>query len=395
MAKLSLRSVAVGVFGGALALAAGCSTSGEATRTGLAQPIVLGTPATQHPEAVLVDLYQAGALVGYCSGSLISPYVVLTAGHCVDGFDGWTVTAPFAFGQVARASTGLTLDYKGNGGTFNANQHDLGLVVLSAPIQITTYPTLAQGPVGDGSSVFSIGRVQDGTVSTSTLYQGMPVQIRDASSWGTPYDYLTIDEIQEGDSGGPVEASGPSTTLIVAVNSATTSLMNGANVDGSYEFLARVDLGYTWIQQQIAAYPAGAPFVPPSLDAGSPDSGPPAVDSGVSPAADAAAPDAAVDPCTACASQAEEVGAACGALTTTCVNDPACITLAACVNDCAANDSTCQTACATTAGATAVGEYNAVTTCLCTPSACATQCGASCGASNVTDAGAPADAAAE
>jgi hypothetical protein len=43
--------------------------------------IVLGTPATDHPEAVVIDLYLGGVLQAYCSGSVLAPYVVLTAGH--------------------------------------------------------------------------------------------------------------------------------------------------------------------------------------------------------------------------------------------------------------------------------------------------------------------------
>jgi hypothetical protein len=185
-----------------------------------------------------------------------------------------------------------------------------------------------------------------------------------------------------------VEASGLGTALIVAVNSASAAQMNGANVNGAYEFLARVDLGYAWIQQQIAAYPTGAPFVPPPVDAGAADTGTGATDGG--------APDAAVDPCSACASQNEVAGATCGAVTTTCVNDSSCITLAACLDNCAATDATCQNTCVAAASATAVTEYNAVAACLCGANVCASACSATCGPASPVDGGAPAtDAAAE
>ena len=59
--------------------------------------IVGGVRASDHPEAVLVDMDGAA-----CSGSLIAPRVVLTAGHCVDGSSVWTITAPYAGGQRVR-----------------------------------------------------------------------------------------------------------------------------------------------------------------------------------------------------------------------------------------------------------------------------------------------------
>src|SRR5688572_6091593 len=61
-------------------------------------PIVGGTTASAYPEAVLLDMYTAGASwpSSICSASVIAPKVVLTAGHCIEGFAKWRVKAPFA-----------------------------------------------------------------------------------------------------------------------------------------------------------------------------------------------------------------------------------------------------------------------------------------------------------
>jgi hypothetical protein len=222
--------------------------------------IVGGTPASTYPEAVLVDMLQNGQITAACSGSVIAPRVVLTAGHCVDGFNGWHIKAPFANGQTSSSTTGETYDWAENGAEqVNPNHHDLGLVYLTTPITLNAYPVLAQKPVADGSTIVNIGRIQDGVLSTASLFVSAPVAIQSAVGVGFPFDYAAGDIIQSGDSGGPDELVGARPHTIVSVNS-------GAG--GGSEVLARVDILYAWVQQKIAAHGGGGTTAPPTADAG-------------------------------------------------------------------------------------------------------------------------------
>jgi len=210
------------------------------------EPIVGGTPTTpvENPEAVLVDLYANGQRYEECSGALIAPQVVLTAGHCVAGATSWVVTAPNAGGLKSTASMGETYDWQADGSDdVNPNEHDVGLLFLDSPITLASYPTIAEAPVPDGSSVVNVGRTLDGEVSSSALFSGQPVVVTNASADGFPFDYESQDVIQAGDSGGPAEL--PGTHTIVAVAS-------GAG--GALEMLARVDLVWSWIEGALTAH---------------------------------------------------------------------------------------------------------------------------------------------
>ena len=57
----------------------------------VAQPIVNGTAATAYTEAALINTDTF-----ICSGAVIAPRIVLTAGHCVVDASSWTVVAPYA-----------------------------------------------------------------------------------------------------------------------------------------------------------------------------------------------------------------------------------------------------------------------------------------------------------
>lgn len=241
------RLALVSMIAALAACAANATTEGDSevfeTADSSGAPIIGGTTASSYPEAALVDMSRGGQMAAACSGAVIAPQVVLTAGHCVHGFDGWTITAPFAQNQRVRASGAAVYDWNNQSDTVDPNSHDLGLVFLATPIRLGSYPTIATAPVAAGGQIVNVGRINNGQFSSSALFVSKAIAVRDGRSYGYPYDYVASEVIQSGDSGGPDFL--PGTHSIVAVNS-------GAG--GGTEVLARVDLLATWIQQQISAH---------------------------------------------------------------------------------------------------------------------------------------------
>jgi secreted trypsin-like serine protease len=108
-----------------------------------------------HPYVGLVVLYDSnGEFAGRCSGSLISPRVVLTAGHCVEGVSSARVYFEQDAGVHLDPVTGVDpiTGYPETGGVhasqlynygFNPaglpDTHDTGLVILDQPIGQTKY----------------------------------------------------------------------------------------------------------------------------------------------------------------------------------------------------------------------------------------------------------------
>ena len=207
------------------------------------QTIKGGSLATDYPESVLLLMKVGGQPKELCSGSLISPTVVITAGHCVHGFNSWSVTAPFANGQTSVTSKATTFDWNSGSDNVDPNTHDVALVLLDTPINIAAYPTIASGSLSDGSTVVNVGRINNGQLSYTALYKSKPLPVTSGASVGYPFDYKASEVIEHGDSGGPVFI--PGTHTLVAVNSGG---------GGGTEILARVDLLHSWILQQIAAH---------------------------------------------------------------------------------------------------------------------------------------------
>jgi len=204
----------------------------------VAQPIVNGTAATSYTEAALVNTDTF-----ICSGAVIAPRIVLTAGHCVVDATSWTVVAPYASKQTATGHQSWT-DYVATGESVNPATLDVAVIILDKAINLTTYPKLASSVSAAGTQAINVGRIRNGQASFSGLFYGSPVTLQSGSSYGFPKSYISSEIIEAGDSGGPVYVGTGANRTIAAVNS-------GAG--GGTQVLARVDLAYAKIQQLIAA----------------------------------------------------------------------------------------------------------------------------------------------
>ena len=203
----------------ALCLAAltlfGCAES-EGDVEAQSANVISGSIAEEHPEAVLVTMRDGYGPIGECSGTLIAPGVVLTAGHCVDRADSWMIVAPFASGQWRRATRGEVYDWDvGANATFD--KHDVGVILLDQPIMLDSYPTIAAEPLPHGDEAVVIGRTFQGDTPRGGMFDSHPLYVSDPIILLHYFDPAVADlhplyygtrhiMIERGDSGGPVYA---------------------------------------------------------------------------------------------------------------------------------------------------------------------------------------------
>jgi secreted trypsin-like serine protease len=103
---------------------------------GMEEPIIGGSKATTYPEAALINMNGSA-----CSGALIAPKVVLTAGHCIVG-GSVSVVLPFANSQTSTGK-GKVFDYNSDSQYVDPNSHDVGLYVLDKALSLASYPLVA------------------------------------------------------------------------------------------------------------------------------------------------------------------------------------------------------------------------------------------------------------
>lgn len=249
---------------GLLLLLAGCGPDAARTIPRAQQPIVGGTDDPGDPEvvALLVDKAQ------WCTGTLVSPTTVLTAGHCANPI-GPSNAYAVGFGEDASHPTRVVKaleevphpQYTAEGAPY-----DFALVHLAEPVVDVPVAQVRRAPLSQtdvGAQIRHVGygisdeldRTGRGTRRTSTY----PVlEVDPLIVWSGSATSQTCD----GDSGGPGFMRVDGGEELAGVVS------DGPNChDAGWD--GRVDVVADWVMQTAAAWDSDAGWP----DAGAPDAG--------------------------------------------------------------------------------------------------------------------------
>jgi secreted trypsin-like serine protease len=241
----------------------------------------------EYPSLAFIEGVQATA--GYaCTGTVVAPRVILTAGHCVEDIESSSIVEP----QLIAVATGVSnlkkiqrarisqvervLAYPG----FDPTQlhGDAGLLILTAPVSappmaLATGADAALYEPGDQLTVAGWGIDNRSTGHAPNQLQAATVPIEEASRCkeGTRRFYPFFDPSRQvcaldsphfkittchGDSGGPAIATRADGT---PVEVGVTSLGDGSCNPASPAVFTRVDQISSWVQSWIDAVEAGAP----------------------------------------------------------------------------------------------------------------------------------------
>jgi len=205
--------------------------------------------------ASIVGNYVAGGSFG-CTGALVSPTVILTAGHCVASANSWNVTFQTASGFATIGASGSELHplFANRASNSGIQEYDIAILRLAtpAPLDASVY-TIANGatPLAFGDSTGTVvdmvgyglggnpsGALPAGTRRTAQnrllgiLAGEVDNPLLTAHNFASSSEPANYGIVAAGDSGGPMFVN----NIIIGVASASTlpQITSGSYASGIY-----------------------------------------------------------------------------------------------------------------------------------------------------------------
>ncbi len=197
-----------------LSLLAGCAADTSEKQRSSAEPIIGGTTDTGHPSVGLIRSFAVDGSGQLCTGTLIAPMVVLTAGHCSFINGNRAISADISFD--AQPNIGVALGTSGfTAGTIiphplydqnPADGHDISILLLQQAAPAPVSPIGAAPAVGSPITSVGYGKSQFGTGDQPGGGVGLKRQITIPVDAVAGHEFTAGSEGHStchGDSGGP------------------------------------------------------------------------------------------------------------------------------------------------------------------------------------------------